>query len=79
MRKTISTLKSLGDYAAAMVGVAYIERQLELVMRLHCRELHEDDAKRLWDGEQGGLFGTFSAKIRVAYAFKMISALAYLR
>lgn len=73
MNRTIAELKSYGPQATAVMGAAYLERSLELLIKTHFRPLpKKEDNDRLFSGGAGGALGTFSNKIRIAYAGRMI-------
>ena len=73
MASIVFDLKNRGDQAAVIMGAAYLEHGLELLLRFVFRqELTKEESTRIFDGAQGGILGTFSAKIRVAYAIKLL-------
>ena len=78
MSDLIGNLKQAGHRATALLGAAYLEHALELLLRSSLtEELSNEEDARLFDGAQGGILGTFSAKIRVAYAMRLLHRNAY--
>ena len=77
MDEIISDLMALGPQATAIIGAAYLEHSLELLLRTSFRALSKGDDRRMFDGAARGILGTFSAKIRIAYATKLIHKKVY--
>jgi hypothetical protein len=50
------------------MGAAYLEHVLEVYLRTVFKPLSKNDDTRMFDGAAGGILGTFSNKIRIAYA-----------
>ncbi len=69
----MGSIKALGDHAMALVGAAYLDHILEQFLRASFRPLDDDDNRRMFDGSSNGILGTFSNKIRMCYAMKLIS------
>jgi DNA-binding MltR family transcriptional regulator len=73
MSELIGNLKQAGHRATAILGAAYLEHALESLLRAYMtEELSKEEVVRLFDGAQGGILGSFSAKIRVAYAIRLL-------
>jgi DNA-binding MltR family transcriptional regulator len=72
MAAIISNLKLMDDAGIALMGAAYLDHALELLLKSQFRPLSPDDERRLFDGAQNGILGTFSAKIRMAYAIGLL-------
>lgn len=70
--KRLISLRRYGHQATAIMGASYLENALEFLLRKIFRDLHREDDDRLFDGAQGGILGSFSAKIRLTYAVKRI-------
>jgi hypothetical protein len=68
MAATIASLRMMDDAAAILMGAAYLDHVLELLLKVEFRPLTLDEENRLFDGSQNGILGTFSAKIRMVYA-----------
>jgi hypothetical protein len=77
MTEMIFDLKSHGDAATAMMGCAYPEHALESLFKAHFRPLNSEDTTRMFDGAAGGILGTFTAKIRLAYALHLLRPVMY--
>ncbi len=77
MHSILVNLTKAGDRATAVMGAAYLEHALELLLKAHFRPLGKEENTRMFDGSQGAILGTFSAKIRVAYATKLLHRNAY--
>jgi hypothetical protein len=77
MDQIISGLKSHGPQATAILGAAYLEHAIELLIRSHFKQLSKEDDRRMYNGAAGGILGSFSAKIRLAYAANMIHERPY--
>jgi len=77
MRDILADLKSQGDAATALLSAAYLEHTLEAIFKALFRNLNSEDSDRMFDGSAGGILGTFAAKIRVAYAIRMIGEKQY--
>jgi len=76
MQNVVTNLKPLGHYAVAVIGMAYIDRALVLLLKSSFIKLDKDDHNRVFDGVTGILSGS-DPKIRIAYATKLISASMY--
>lgn len=72
MADIVSDLKSHGPQATAVMGAAYLEHVLEVYLRTVFRPLSKSEDMRMFDGAAGGILGTFSNKIRIAYALGLI-------
>jgi hypothetical protein len=68
MRDILSDLSKLPDHNIALVGTAYLDHALELMLKAFFLDLSKEDEARLFDGAQGGYLGTMAAKIRLTYA-----------
>jgi DNA-binding MltR family transcriptional regulator len=87
MAAAMSSLKQMDDTAAALIGSAYLDHALELLLKAHFQrpsapffaptEAHQRLLSQLFDGAQNGILGTFSSKIRIAYALGLIPDEAY--
>jgi hypothetical protein len=77
MFKIVAGLRKKGHQTTAILGAAYLERVLELLLRTHFRVLNKEDDTRMFDGAGGGILGSFSAKIRIAYAMKLLHEKPY--
>jgi hypothetical protein len=77
MTSIISDLRSQNPHALVVLSVAYLENALERVMRVNLAPLSKQDERRLFDGSANGILGTFSSKIRVAYAFRLLGPISY--
>ena len=59
MASIVFDLKNRGDQAAVIMGAAYLEHGLELLLRFVFRqELTKEESTRIFDGAQGGILGT---------------------
>jgi hypothetical protein len=76
MQRTILGLKKLGHQATAILGAAFLENAMTLLLKTHFRPLTQADERLLLE-PPSGIIGTFAAKIRVAYAIKAIAGKAY--
>lgn len=74
MENIIDNLRQMPAYAVAITGTAYLEHILEILLKTSFRKLKREDETRLFDGNSGAVLGTFSAKIRIAHATKLIGA-----
>jgi hypothetical protein len=72
LTRRMSSLKRYGHQATAIMGAAYLEHALEVLVRQRFRKLHRDDDIRMFDGAQGGILAGLSNKVRIAYAMKLI-------
>jgi hypothetical protein len=72
MAKIVIDLKSHSHQAAAIMGAAYLEHVLEVYLRTVFRPLSKNDDTRIFDGAAGGILGTFSSKIRIAFALGLL-------
>jgi len=73
MSELMFNLKEQGDQTTAIMGAAYLEHALELLLKTFFRPMpKKEDQDRLYSGASGGALGTFSAKIRIAYAAGII-------
>ena len=72
MTEIIVGLVDGDDRTAAIMGAAYLEYGLGLLIKAAFRPLGTQEEGRIFDGAQGGILGTFSAKIRIAYAMKLL-------
>jgi hypothetical protein len=77
MDKILRTLNRSGDKAAALLGAAYLESELEQLLSAFFRPLGKEDRNRMFSPQQRGVLSTFDAKIRVAYAAKLLHVNAY--
>ena len=73
MERTLFGLLDNTDYAAAVTGASYAEYALEILLVARFRKLGREDHERMFDGAAGGILGTASAKIRLAYAIRLIT------
>jgi DNA-binding MltR family transcriptional regulator len=56
-----------------MMSVAYLDHALELLLKSNFESrLSAAEGKRMFGGSQSAILGTFSAKIRTAYAFGLL-------
>jgi hypothetical protein len=60
------------DPTVAIMGAAYLENRLELLLAQSFRQLPKDEYARIFDGAKNGILGSFASKIRMAYATKLI-------
>lgn len=77
MLEILSSLKLMDDAAAILMGAAYLDHGLELLLKSKFCYLTPAEDRRLFDGAQNGILGTFSAKIRVAYAMGILIGPVY--
>jgi DNA-binding MltR family transcriptional regulator len=77
MEEVLYGLKLQGHSAAALLGTAYLENALKALITTAFRELDKDDYPAIFDGSRNGILGTFNAKIRIAYAMKLIGQTLY--
>src|SRR5690348_6427514 len=73
MYQILVDLKAHGDAATAILGAAYLEYAMEAIFKAYFRTLNSRENARMFDGAANGILGTFAAKIRVAYAMRMIN------
>jgi hypothetical protein len=78
MLETLSELKLTDDTAAILMGVAYLDHGFELLLlkSKFCNLTAAED-KRLFDDSQNGILGTFSSKVRVSYAMRILIGPVY--
>lgn len=70
-------LEAQTDRAVAIVGAAFLDAKLEMVLNLHCAPaLSNNEQKNLFRGPTAPL-GSFSGKMRVAHAFGLIGPRSY--
>lgn len=72
MQERLLTLLNQSDQAIALAGPAYLDHALETLLEARFRTLSREDRARMFDGAQGGILGTASAKIRLAFAMELI-------
>ena len=73
MAAAIERLQSMDDAPAVLLGAAYLDHALELLLKSEFkRKLTADEEKRMFDGSQNAILGSFSAKIRIAYALGLV-------
>lgn len=72
MNEIMSDLKAHGPQATAIMGAAYLEHALELLLRASFRSLSKAEDKRIFESSTKSILATFSAKIRIAYAAKLL-------
>jgi hypothetical protein len=77
MWRIIADLRLQSAYALAVLGVAHLEHGLERVLKARLIQLSKEDERRMFDGAGNGILGTFSAKIRIAYALSLLGPIAY--
>jgi DNA-binding MltR family transcriptional regulator len=77
MVETIASLRLMEDAAAILMGAAYLDHALELLLKAEFRQMTPDEERRMFDGSQNGILGTFTAKIRMVYALGWLVAEAY--
>lgn len=77
MKDTLFGLLNNTDQAAAITGAAYLEHALQTLLEAHFRDLNSEDRSRMFDGSANGILGTASAKIRIAYAIRLLDAETY--
>lgn len=77
MAAIMSSLKLMDDATVAMMSAAYLDHALELLLKSHFRQLTANETIRLFDGSQNAILGTFSVKIRVAFALGLLMLDAY--
>jgi hypothetical protein len=74
MEQTFFNLaKTSSDHVIALMGSSYLENALERILVANLRTLNKEDHKRMFDGSSGAILGTASAKIRMAYAMRLIT------
>jgi hypothetical protein len=54
----------MDDAGIALMGAAYLDHALELLLKSQFRYLSPDDERWLFDGTQNGILGTFQQKYR---------------
>jgi hypothetical protein len=74
MDEIMSDLKAFGPQATAIMGAAYLDHALELMLRASFRKLEDNPDRRIFDGNAGGFLATLSAKTHVAYATKLLDS-----
>lgn len=72
MQDTLVGLLDNTDHAAAITGAAYVEHALEILLKASFRKMTKDEERRMFDVSANGILATFSAKIRAAYAIRLI-------
>jgi hypothetical protein len=78
MNEVISNLKTLGPQTTTIMGAAYLEHALELLIRASFQPLpKKEDNDRLFSAGAGGTLGSFSSKIRIAHAASLIQKEVY--
>jgi hypothetical protein len=77
MGRIMSELRTQNPYELAVLSVAYLEYALEKALKVRLAPLTKDDERRIFDGAANGILGTFSAKVRIAYAFNYLGPIAY--
>lgn len=77
MSNVLFGLFSGPDHAAAITGPSYLDRALEMLLEAKFRTLDKEDRTRMFDGSKGGILGTASAKIRLAYTMDMVNSDIY--
>jgi hypothetical protein len=77
MSVIITDLRSHGDAPTALLGAAYLENALKEILKGKFVTLNKEDENRMFDGAANGVLGTFSAKIRLAYAINILGPIAY--
>jgi hypothetical protein len=66
------SLEASDDSTVAIMAAAYLENRLELILAHSFVNLDREEYARIFDGAGNSILGTFSAKIRMAYAMKLI-------
>jgi DNA-binding MltR family transcriptional regulator len=77
MRDVLFGLLKANDHTVALTGMAYLDHALKALLRVNFRDLTDKEDNRLFDGAANGILGTISAKIRIAYAMKLIDPIIY--
>jgi hypothetical protein len=77
MGAIITDLRAQSPHALAVMSVAYLEHALERVLKARITSLTKTDERRLFDGASNGIIGTFSAKVRIGYAFGFLGPISY--
>ena len=77
LAKSLESLRHRSHHAIALVGVSYLDHALDYLIRKNTRDLDSSDDNRIFDGAQGGILSTFSAKIRITYALGWVHANPY--
>jgi hypothetical protein len=78
MRKILSEIMFKSDEAVPLLAMAYLEHELEILLRLQLRPLSSGDDSRMFDSGGGAILDGVSTKIRVAYAIRAIDKPEYL-
>ena len=77
MQHTLSGALGKNDQAAALTGAAYLDHALQLLLAAKFRPLTKPEYQRMFASATNGILGTASAKIRLAYALRLINAQTY--
>src|SRR5262249_48972081 len=77
MRQTLIGLLTASDQVVAITGAAYLDHALQVLLTASFRPLTRRDWTRMFDGAANGILGSTSAKIRVAYAARLIEFQQY--
>ena len=77
MDKVLGGLKRTSHPATALLGAAYLENALEGLLSAYFRPLGKEDWNRLFSPQARGILSTFDAKLRLAYAARLLHAKAY--
>jgi hypothetical protein len=74
----IASLRQMDGAVLALMSASYLNHVLEITIRLHFSgRLTQDEDDRMFNGAQNGILGTFSNKIRMAYALGLLPSEAY--
>jgi hypothetical protein len=77
MLKILHDLGEDTDHAIAITGASYLDRSLEILLSARFAPLTSREHKRLFNSSERGIIGTFSNKVRVAYAIELIAHATY--
>jgi hypothetical protein len=71
MQSAMASLSQMSHHAAALLGVSYLERALDIRLKLNLRQdMSTEDTNKLWG--YNAILGTFSSKILISYATFLI-------
>ncbi len=77
MQDILFGLLDKSDQAAVLRGTAYLDHALEVLLKAKFRPLNREERDQIFDGAANGILGFISAKIRMAYALRMINLQTY--
>jgi DNA-binding MltR family transcriptional regulator len=77
MAAAIEGLRLMDDANLVLMSVGYLDYALELLLKAQFIRLTNAEEKRLFDGSQNAMLGTFSSKIRIAYAVGLLLSEIY--